>query len=651
MTSPRVPGTVITFYSYKGGSGRTMALANVGCLLAEGGGHDRSILMIDWDLEAPGLHRYFAPLLRNSLNAIVKDAELIAERREFLKSNATVPVRYTPAPGDELLLTGPSENRLNHALNSYPGLIDLFDLISSRLSEEEGIGRGQTLEQALDMLSQIDIAGFILQTDKPGLFLLKAGRFDTETGYHIYGERVNRFSWLRLYERSPYLFQAFALYLTKRFDFVLVDARTGFTDTGGICTMLMPEKLVVAFTPNRQSLVGLHEFIKRAIAYRKSSADLRPLSVFPLPSRIEMTAPREFRDGWRYGGSRLNQAGWQPQFEELFKFIYRLEECSLEDYFNEVQIYHFPEYSFGEAIAVTQEVGNDPASLRRRYKSFTERLIALDAPWEALGEPGRLAIAEGRLRAREQAVAVQRQKYRQLFAYLGVAVVLVALVAAWQVRDIIGARILPLFYGRTAAVILIDSSGSTGPFGTRPLAAELAAESVRTIVNSLPTSTVLEGFTFSDHPRSAFAQTLLGLTEGRDSQTRVAVAAMTEEYAGRQTCLGSALRTAATALRKYSSGQWERRLYLLSDLVQDCPNEPDGPDELLHHSTQYLPDANSLAGAKVQIVVPASRESQKSNPRESQKSNPREWAPVFYYLGVTPENLNFYVGGVPQLIR
>jgi MinD-like ATPase involved in chromosome partitioning or flagellar assembly len=54
MTVPR--GEVITFYSYKGGTGRSMALANVACLLSR---MDRRVLVVDWDLEAPGLHRYF----------------------------------------------------------------------------------------------------------------------------------------------------------------------------------------------------------------------------------------------------------------------------------------------------------------------------------------------------------------------------------------------------------------------------------------------------------------------------------------------------------------------------------------------------------------------------------------------------------------
>src|SRR5438309_1920072 len=57
-----VPGTktrlvvhVITFYSFKGGVGRTMALVNVAADLVRRG---RKVLVVDFDLEAPGLETY-----------------------------------------------------------------------------------------------------------------------------------------------------------------------------------------------------------------------------------------------------------------------------------------------------------------------------------------------------------------------------------------------------------------------------------------------------------------------------------------------------------------------------------------------------------------------------------------------------------------
>src|SRR3954451_11160575 len=53
-------GRIVTFYSYKGGTGRSMALANVAWVLAA---NRKRVLVVDWDLEAPGLHRYFRPFL------------------------------------------------------------------------------------------------------------------------------------------------------------------------------------------------------------------------------------------------------------------------------------------------------------------------------------------------------------------------------------------------------------------------------------------------------------------------------------------------------------------------------------------------------------------------------------------------------------
>ncbi|MEU0529907.1 CATRA system-associated protein [Amycolatopsis tolypomycina] len=55
-----MPGSVFTFYSYKGGVGRSFTLANIAVLLARWG---HRVLCLDWDLEAPGLADYFRPRL------------------------------------------------------------------------------------------------------------------------------------------------------------------------------------------------------------------------------------------------------------------------------------------------------------------------------------------------------------------------------------------------------------------------------------------------------------------------------------------------------------------------------------------------------------------------------------------------------------
>src|SRR5258706_3688245 len=49
---------VVTFYSYKGGTGWSMALVNVAVELVKSG---RRVLIVDFDLEAPGLDTFNLP--------------------------------------------------------------------------------------------------------------------------------------------------------------------------------------------------------------------------------------------------------------------------------------------------------------------------------------------------------------------------------------------------------------------------------------------------------------------------------------------------------------------------------------------------------------------------------------------------------------
>jgi len=67
-------GIIYTFYSFKGGVGRTMALANVAALLAKWG---HSVLVVDWDLEAPGLERFFARAMPEILELRAKKPGIV----------------------------------------------------------------------------------------------------------------------------------------------------------------------------------------------------------------------------------------------------------------------------------------------------------------------------------------------------------------------------------------------------------------------------------------------------------------------------------------------------------------------------------------------------------------------------------------------
>jgi len=192
---------------------------------------------------------------------------------------------------------------------------------------------------------------------------------------------VNQFNWFDFYNRTPEFFSVFASYLERKFDYILIDSRTGISDSSGICTMIMPEKIVPVFTPNKQSMDGVLSVMKRAVDYRMGSSDLRPLGIFPLPSRIEM-AENDLREVWRKGNKAVNISGYQSEFEALLSQAYQLTDCDLKAYFDDVQIQHVPKYSYGESIAVLEEMLEDNLSLTRSYKMFTEKLTGQKNIWE-----------------------------------------------------------------------------------------------------------------------------------------------------------------------------------------------------------------------------------------------------------------------------
>jgi formylglycine-generating enzyme required for sulfatase activity/cellulose biosynthesis protein BcsQ len=327
-------GKVVAFYSYKGGTGRTMALANVGCALAQDPNPKRSVLLVDWDLEAPGLHRYF----RKQVTAAFH--------------------------GDEDLF------------DKAPGLIDLFLELRDHLAPNGDLSEtDRDFDAVTAFLNDFQLQTYIIKTDIPRLHLLKAGCFDDN-----YAAKIGSFQWPELYRRSPYLLRAFADRLASDYSFVIIDSRTGLTDTSGICAMLMPEILVAVFTPNRQSLFGVIDLVHEAAGYRANSDDLRPLIVYPLPSRIEASEPA-LRQSWRFGDDSAGVPGFQGMFEQTFKEIYELPACDLGNYFDDVQIQHLPSYAYGEEIAVLVEETRDRLSLTQSYLRFTARLAKGDAPW------------------------------------------------------------------------------------------------------------------------------------------------------------------------------------------------------------------------------------------------------------------------------
>jgi len=310
-------GEIITFYSYKGGTGRTMALANAAVLISRQ--IRRTILVVDWDLEAPGLHHYF--------------------------------------------------KRGSNSISRSPGVIDLLLDYYDYMRQNPLNPRG--------FFEDNRILDYIQDTSVDHVKMISAGRLD-----ETYAARVAKFGFDALFEISTDAYRILADSLAEVFPFVLIDSRTGLNDASGACTSLMPSKLIAVFTPNRQSVEGVILAARNAVTYRGQSDDERPLMIYPLASRVEL-AEEALSKRWRYGNDGADILGYQRQFEDLFVDLYGLQECNLTNYFNEVEIQHVPRYAYGEEIVVLREDINVRLSLARSYSNFTDYLTKISAPWNA----------------------------------------------------------------------------------------------------------------------------------------------------------------------------------------------------------------------------------------------------------------------------
>jgi len=235
---------VITFYSYKGGVGRTQALANVAVVLVNEG---YRVIVIDLDLESPGLHAFFSPL--DAPARRLGDDDL-AERSGLLEFLEECQGQPTEAPD----VVG-----------------RLFRCTHEALLPERGTLR-----------------------------LLPAGRLDDS-----YPTRVSSFSWERFYEDSrgaeciEYLREQLS---SADADFVLIDSRTGVTDVGSVCTFQLPDIVVVLFALHRQGIDGAKRVGAAVAESRDKSNDddtgARKRRVLFLPTRVIEEDAGERRDEW-----------------------------------------------------------------------------------------------------------------------------------------------------------------------------------------------------------------------------------------------------------------------------------------------------------------------------------------------------------------
>ncbi|HEX8356808.1 MAG TPA: AAA family ATPase [Segetibacter sp.] len=293
---------VVTFYSYKGGVGRSMALANVAVILAQWG---YKTLMIDWDLEAPGLENYY---------------------REYLDVNEVM---------------------------KHKGLINLLNL---KLDDPS---------ISVDRINWEDYIIPVSVNKNVNLHLMTAGKRDEH-----YIKNIRQFDFTSFYsenEGGQFLEDLRDHWLNK-YNFILIDSRTGLTDSSGICSIHMPDILVLFFTPNVQSFNGIKEVAAKAIAGQKQVIfDRFKLRTVPIPSRIE-NAETSLLDEWmkKISEESDEMLDWLPRKEEnVNEFI-----VAPGQFINQMKIPYKTLYAYGERLAAIERGTSDPQDLGYVYETI-----------------------------------------------------------------------------------------------------------------------------------------------------------------------------------------------------------------------------------------------------------------------------------------
>ncbi|WP_395052738.1 KGGVGR-motif variant AAA ATPase [Flavobacterium sp.] len=188
----------ITFYSYKGGVGRSLTLSNIAMRLADLG---KKVCIIDFDLEAPGLHLKF----NKHINQLEVNKGIVEYISDFQNKS------FIPKSIDEYV----TEVNYLGTLNGSIKLIPAGNIYSNEYWKN---------------LSSINWKDLFYSDENNGINLL----------LHL-KELIKK-------DLNP--------------DFILIDSRTGITDISGIAMTLLADSVVTLAANNEENITGTARIIK-----------------------------------------------------------------------------------------------------------------------------------------------------------------------------------------------------------------------------------------------------------------------------------------------------------------------------------------------------------------------------------------------------
>lgn len=295
-----------------------MALANVAFIAAM---NRQRVLVMDWDLEAPGLGYYFRGLMEP------QDARALKRARGILDAawDWVATVRQT---GDKK----ERNDFIGRYLNGY-----VFDEMVQPLLDNEMQMEGYTL----------DIFG--------------AGS-DQIGGKLAYEEALSLFSWTTFLnaDAGGIMLDALRNWAKERYDIILVDSRTGLADVSGVCTMQLPDTVALCFILNRQNMEGVARVAGAIRAKREEEIKLRVV-----PMRLAARGTSEEADAQARARRELTMYGG-------------FSGDAVDDDMRSLRIESSPNVPFYEAIAPIMAMDPMTDTLSQNYLQLAAGLFQLD---------------------------------------------------------------------------------------------------------------------------------------------------------------------------------------------------------------------------------------------------------------------------------
>lgn len=313
---PAARGKIVTFFSFKGGVGRTMALANCGFAAAMNGAR---VLVMDWDLEAPGLPYYFRGLIDQHGARDIRRAK---------------------------------------------GILDLF------WGWQEAVDSAETADALIKRLEPYRSHRIFAGCVNPLVDhsrLPRTGKLDVITAGApliggsaklTYAEALSRFNWSDFFQKRAggNLIHQLGQWCRQNYDLVLIDSRTGLADVAGICTMQIPDQVYLCFVFNRQNIDGTAQVANSIVAAQGDQIKVR---VVPMRVSKDFNSAEE-SDARARAARDLKRAGLPPTEVDSDLKTLSIPATPGVPYYEALTPFYSNEYSVGDLnwayLRLTQEL-------------------------------------------------------------------------------------------------------------------------------------------------------------------------------------------------------------------------------------------------------------------------------------------------------